>query len=285
MGSRSNRGGSRRSSGQKFQKSRHEKAKVRVHKHQEKGIYAEEESSSTADMLGERTLGSLKRLGEQKFAVSPFRQYFDDWLVNIKLALSEFQSHPGIKVDSEFVKESEQTITKIEHDLAEIKENEKALEPCIRELADINHLLLKLDTDYTTNTREMAARRNVEIQRLSQTVQNLETEAEQMKAAKTSLIGGLSKKAKAQKITELNTKLDGAKTELEKTVDSFKKDQEKLHDKYEKSKTATMEKVRDLEEKIEKLENDNSATARQTNAEILIRAVKALLERQPNLSH
>ncbi len=281
MGYRSNRGGSRRSSGQRFQKSQHEKAKVRGHKHQEKGAYVKEESALTTEMLAEKTLSSLKRLGEQKFAVSPFRQYFDDWLINIEQTLSELQLNPAIKVDQEFVKESEQILAKTEQELAEIKEREKVLEPCVRELADTNHLLLKLDTDYAVNTRELAAQKNVEIQHLTQNVHNLETEVERMKVAKTSLIGGLSKKTKALKVAEMDAKLDSAKTELGKSVDSFKKDQDKLHDNYEKNKASTMEKVKDLEMKIEKLENDNSASARQSSAETLTKAVKALLARQP----
>ncbi len=281
MGYRSNRGGSRRSSGQRFQKSRHEKAKARVHKHQEKGAYVEEESTLSTEMLAEKTLSSLKRLGEQKFAVSPFRQYFDDWLINIKQTLSELQLNPAIRVDQEFVKESEQILAKTEQELAEIKEHEKVLEPCVRELADTNHLLLKLDTDYAVNTRELAAQKNVEIQHLTQNVHNLEAEVERMKVAKTSLIGGLSKKAKAQKIAELNAELDSAKTEMGKTVGSFKKDQERLHDNYAKSKALTMEKIKDLEGKIEKLENDNSIAARQSAAETLTRALKALVDRQP----
>src|SRR5512136_2750574 len=131
MGYRSNRGGSRRSSGQRFQKSQHEKAKARVHKHQEKGAYVEEESALTTEKLAEKTLSSIKRLGEQKFAVSPFRQYFDDWLLNVKQTLSEFESNPEIAVDEGFAKQREQTLTKVERELAELKQEEKALEPCV----------------------------------------------------------------------------------------------------------------------------------------------------------
>lgn len=284
MGSHSYHGGSRRGSGQKFQKSQHEKAKSRAHKHREKGAIEGEENVLTAEMLAEKVLNSLKRLGDQKFAVSPFRQYFDDWLINIKHALSEFELNPAVCVDEEFKKESAQTLTKIESELAKVKEEETALEPCVRELADTNHLLLKLDTDYATNTRETAARRGTEVQRLTRNVHGLEEELERAKSAKTSLIGGLSKKAKAQKISEAKAKLESAKTELENAVDLFRKDQERLHDRYEKNKQATMEKVQELEKEIEKLENDKSITARRATSEALAKAVKALLERQPKSS-
>jgi hypothetical protein len=42
----------------------------------------------------EKTLGKLHGLGSQKFAVSPFSQYFDDWLLNVREVLSEFESTP-----------------------------------------------------------------------------------------------------------------------------------------------------------------------------------------------
>jgi len=284
MGYHSSHGGSRRSSGQRFQKSEHAKAKSRAHKPREKGTYEGEENTPTAEMLAEKTLNNLNRLGEQIFAVSPFRQYFDDWLVNIKQTLSEFESNPKVSADEEFRKERDLTLAKIEIELAKMKQEETALEPCEKELADTNHLLLKLDTDYATNTRETAARRNTQIQRLTQNVHNLEAELERAKTAKTSLIGGLSKKAKAQKISEANAKLESAKTELESAVDSFKKDQESLHDRYERNKQATMEKVQKLEKEVEKLEKDNSIAARQATSGALAKAVKALLERQPKSS-
>jgi exonuclease VII small subunit len=109
-------------------------------------------------------------------------------------------------------------------------------------------------------------------------------ELELVKAMKTSLIGGLSRKAKAQKMTELDAKLESAKIDLEKVVGSFRKDQEKLHDSYEKNKQATMDRVQELEKIIEKLESDNSIDARQAASGALAKAVKALHERQPKPS-
>src|SRR5512136_3067166 len=131
MGYYSSNRGSRKGSGQKFQKSQHEKAKARVHKHRAKGTYAEEEQSPPAEAQAEKTQNNLKHLGEQKFAVSPFRQYFDDWLLNTKQTLSEFESNPEIAVDEGFAKQREQTLTKVERELAELKQEEKALEPCV----------------------------------------------------------------------------------------------------------------------------------------------------------
>ena len=67
-----------------FQKASHEKKKTRIHKPRGKNKQIlEEKHIDTAVEITEKTLNSLKRLGEQKFAVSPFSRYFDDWLILI----------------------------------------------------------------------------------------------------------------------------------------------------------------------------------------------------------
>ncbi len=281
MGYYSSNRGSRKGSGQKFQKSQHEKAKARIHKHRQKGTYAEEEHSPTAETQAEKTRNNLKHLGEQKFAVSPFGQYFDDWLLNVKQTMSEFESNPEIAIDEEFAKQREQTLAKVEAELAELKQVEKALEPCVKELTDNNHLLVELDANYAAKTRETGSRRNNEIQDLTKKVQELEAKLEQAKAIKTSFIGGVSKKAKIQKVEEATSELEATKAELKKTVETFGIEQDKLHDIYEKKKHFTMDKVQKLEKEIEKLETDRSQSARQRASDALVAAVKALLKRQP----
>ncbi len=281
MGYYSSNRGLRKGSGQRFQKSQHEKAKARVHKHREKGTYAEEEESPSAGMAAEKTLNNLKHLGEQKFAVSPFRQYFDDWLLNVKQTLSEFESNPETAIDDEFAKQREQTLAKVEAELADLKQEEEALEPCVKELADTNHALVELDANYAAKTRETGTRRNNEIQNLTKKVQELEAKLEQAKAIKTSFIGGVSKKAKLQKVEETTSELEAKKTELKKTVETFGIEQDKLHDIYEKKKHFTMDKVQRLEKEIEKLETDRSQSARQRASDALVAAVKALLKKQP----
>ncbi len=235
-------------------------------------------------MAAEKTLNNLKHLGEQKFAVSPFRQYFDDWLLNVKQTISEFESTPEIAVDEEFAKQREQTLTKVERELAELKQEEKALEPCVKELADTNHMLVDLDAHYAAKTRETGMRRNNEIQNLTKKVQELEAKLEQSRTIKTSFIGGVSKKAKAQMVEEATSELEAKKTELKQTLESFGLEQDKLHDIYEKKKHLTMDKVQKLEKEIEKIETDRSQAARHSASEALVGAVKALLERQPKSS-
>jgi cytochrome c556 len=279
MGYRS-QGSPRRSSGQKFQKSQHEKAKTKARKHREKGITLQEEKPvPSPEETAQKTINSLKKLGEQKFAISPFSDYFDDWLINLKEALSEFESNPTVSVDEPFKNERERLIAKVERELAEIKQGEVASDIAAKELTDKNHLLVEIDAEYAACTREIGSRRNSEIRNLTLRVKTFEEELDRVRATKTSFFG-FTKKAKAQKEAETLQKLESAKTELESSVQKFKAEQEKLHDDYEKRKQVVIGQVQRLEKEVEKMENDLSLDARFGACEALIEAVNMLLDRK-----
>src|SRR3972149_9520432 len=108
---------SRRSAGKKFQKSEHEKIKAKAQKHTSGGKYAQEETPvPPLEEVVEKTLVKWRNLGSQKFAVSPFSQYFDDWLLNVREVLSEFESIPAVVVDDAFVKERSQIFLGVERE-------------------------------------------------------------------------------------------------------------------------------------------------------------------------
>ena len=275
--------GSRRSSGRKFQKSQHEKAKAKAQKHTSGGRYAQEETP--VPPLGEvveKTLVKLRNLGSQKFAVSPFSQYFDDWLVNVREVLSEFESSPAVVVDEEFVKERSQVFLDVEREFAETRLKETALDETAKNLPDANHLVVQIDAEYAAKSRENGLKRNSEVQRLTRNVHDLEEELDRVSRMKTSLFGSFSKKAKAQKDAEATQKLHSAKNGLELVVQNFKVEQEKLHDEYEKRKQAAMEQVQRIEKDIETLETDGSLEARRAACEALVNGVNALLQRKPS---
>lgn len=271
---------SSRKGGQKFQKSQHEKKKTKTRKPHGINLVLEEKQIATAEEITQKTLNSLKRLGEQKFAISPFSQYFDDWLINLKTVLSEFESNPAVNADETFVKDRERVIAKIEQELTEIKHEEDTLNQAVKELADKNHLLVELDAEYAAQTRDVGPENNAEIQNLTHTVHHLEEDLEEAKAMKTSLFG-FTKKAKAKKEAEVLGKLATAKKEAECALDKFKVAQEKLHDEYEKKKQAVIAQVQRLEKEVEKLENDGSANVRKAASEDLIKVVNALFQRKP----
>ena len=239
----------------------------------------EETPLVTAEEVAEKTVGSLNKLGSQTFAVSPFSEYFDDWLVNLREVLAEFESSSAISVDDQFVKERSQIFTDAERELAERRLKEAALEEAAKALSENNHVLVQIDEEYAAKTRENGVKRNTDIERLTRNVHDLEEELDRVGQMKTSFFG-FTKKAKVKKGAEATQKLNSAKSELELAVQNFTVEQEKLHDDYEKRKQAVIEKVRALEKEVENIETDSSLAVRQAACNALVNAVNALLKRK-----
>lgn len=234
-------------SGQGHQKSQRKKAKRKAPKHQIGGKYAPAEKQViTAQEVAEKTLRRLGGLGNQKFALSPFSEYFDNWVVNLTEVMSEFESNQAINVVDDFVKERSRILTNVARELAARRSEEATLREVTRSLADNNHLLVEIDAEYAKASRELAFRRNSEIQLLTRKVHDLEEELDRVGQMKTSIFRPFSKKAKAQREAEATRKLNSAKSELESVVHNFSVEQEKLHDEYEKRKQDVIEKVQSL---------------------------------------
>jgi len=270
-------------SGRGHKKSQRKKAKGKAPKHQVRGKYAPAEKQVTVREVVEETLRRLSGLGNQKFALSPFSEYFNNWLVNLKEVMSEFESSQAINVDDEFVKERSRILTNVARELAARRSEEATLREATKSLADNNHLLVEIDAEYAKATRELAFRRNSEIQLLTKKVHDLEEELYCVGQMKTSIFSPFSKKAKAQREAEATRILNSAKSELESVVHSFSVEQEKLHDEYEKRKQVVIEKVRSLEKEVEKLETDGSLEVRRAACEALVNAVNSLLQRKNSL--
>jgi hypothetical protein len=279
MGYHGQTGGSHRA-GQKFQKSSHDKkAKSQKAKSGGKKQMLDETPQLSASELAEKTLAGLSKLGTQTFALSPFSQYYDDWLVTLRQVVSEFEANLAVAVDEAFVQARTQIFTDVESKLAEARLKEAQVEQSAKFLADTNHLLVEIDADYARQTNEVAEKRNRDISRLTKKVHELEEELDDVAHMKTSFFG-FTKKAKAKKEAEVSQNLSTAKKELELAVQSFKVEQEKLHDEYEKNKQASMEKVLSLQKEIATIESDASTKVRQATCNALADAVKAVLQRK-----
>jgi len=278
MGFRSQTGSRR--SGQKFQKAPHEKSKHKTQKSKIKGQFAEETPVLSPQEILEKTAERLGKLGTQTFALSPFSQYFDDWLVNLRQVIAEFESYPGVNTDEAFTKERTQIFSDVEGELAKRRLQEAELNTSAKALADNNHLLVETDASYASQNREIAAKRNGEIERLTRIVQELESELSLAQKTKTNFLNPFAKNTKAQNVAAANQKLIASKSELEITVQNFAVEQEKLHDAYEKKKLEIMEKVRTLERQITDIEIDTSAPVRKATSESFIEAAEALLQRK-----
>jgi len=271
--------GPRRGAGQKFQKSQHEKAKAKAEKRKVGGKYVEETPLPSQEEAVEKVLNSLRKLGTQVFALSPFSQYFDDWLVALRNVLSEFESSPAANADEQFVKELTQTLLDVERELAEKRLKETASQESANALSEENHRLADMDAENAAKNKEIAEKRNADINRLTKNVHDLEGEVERTGHMKTSFFG-FTKKAKARKLDEVSQKLNAAKSELELAVQNFTVEQEKVHDDYEKRKQATMERVQSLEKELAQLETDSSLQARQTVCNNLANLVQDLVQRK-----
>jgi len=272
------------SSGKGHQKTQREKAK-RKDKHPIGHGYPQDESSSLAkEEIVEKTVKSLRGLGSQKFACSPFSQYFDDWLINLREILSVFESNPSVNVDNMFIDDRSRILTSIESGLTRKRLEEAENEEKLRTRSEKNHQLAQLDVDYAAETKEIQKKRNAGIEKLANRVSELEQQLDENSRMKTSFFGAFTKRVKAQKQTEISEELSAAKKELETAIQTFKVDQEKLHDEYEKSKETTIRELEALEKDIEKEEIDKSIEHRQAACESLIGAVNEFLRRETQVN-
>jgi polyhydroxyalkanoate synthesis regulator phasin len=279
--SNKSKSGSRRSTGRSHTNSAKKKTKEKIKKRttKVKVKYHEETAEISAKEIADKTISNLSKLGNQIFALSPFSQYYDDWLVNLRQVISEFELNPSVKPDEQFTTERSQIFTDIESLLAEKRIQESTLTGAAKELYDQNHILGDMDSEYATKTRELADKRNADVTRLTRAVRDLEEELSGLNEVKVGYFKFKEKKALREKIDLTTRKLNSAKNELEITLQNFKIEQEKLHDDYEKRKQMVTEKVQSLEKEVEKLETDASLEDRQATCNNLSSSIHALIQR------
>jgi DNA repair exonuclease SbcCD ATPase subunit len=271
--------GSRRSAGKQFSKSTHEK-KAKEKKQRQGAKYLQEETPEvSAQEVAERTLSGVGKFGNQIFALSPFSQYFDDWLVNLRQIISEFESNPAISADEQFVKERTQIFLDVEAALAQNRLQESNLTEEAKALADNNHLVVEADKQYAEQTRARSNKRNAEVQRLSTKIRELEDQLASQQEIKISFYKINARKKAAEQLAQTTQNLKATKNELEVTLQNFTAEQEKLHDNYEKQKQELNENSDRLHIELEKLETDTSTTARQETCNALSECINALLKR------
>lgn len=271
--------GSRRGAARKFTKSSHEK-KAKERKQRAGAKYLIEESpQATPQEAADKTTNSLTKLGSQIFALSPFSQYFDDWLVNMRQVISEFESNSAIKADEQFVRERTQVFLDVEGSLAEKRLQESNITAEAKALADNNHLIVEADKEYAEKTRDLSNKRNTDVQRLTHKINELENEVGRQQEIKVSFYKIKEKKRVAETLAQTQQNLRNTKNELEVTLQNFAAEQEKLHDSYEKRKQELNEASDRLHKELEKLETDTSTAPRQTACNTLVKAINELIKR------
>ena len=190
---------SHRGAGRQLSKSAHEK-KAKEKKQRAGAKYLQEETPpATAQQTAEKTIARLGRLGNQIFALSPFSQYFDDWLVTLRQTVLEFESHPTINADEQFRKEQAQIFQDIEGALAENRLKESTLTGEAKALADVNHQIADADKEYAEKTRELSNKRNTEVQRLTTKVAEVDEDVAALEGLKFGFFQVQRKKASTGK--------------------------------------------------------------------------------------
>ena len=276
--------GSRKGASKQFSKTAREK-KSKEKKQRAGAKYLQEETpQATAPGVAEKTVNSLGKLGSQVFALSPFSQYFDDWLLNLRQLVSEFEANPTILSDEQFEKERIQIIQDVEGALAEKRIQESNLTDEAKALADVNHRIADADREYTDKSKELSNKRNSEVQRLSNKIRELEDVTSATIAIKFGFFQFKEKKQNQEKLIKTEQELKTTKNQLESSLASFTAEQEKLHDSYQKRKQDLSEESDRLHKELEKLETDTSTEARQTTCNALVESVNSLLKRMPTVT-
>jgi len=245
-----------------------------------------EEHVQTFKEAVDRTLNNLRRLGSQRFALAPFHEHFDRWLLNLRIVLSEFDSNPSVKADDQFAKECSQVLSDIDLALKEKRLKEASLQESVRrinqKLLDSRNPLAQTDREYASKTREIADRKERAVKSAASKLAALREELSRMVRMRSSFLRSVFKTG-AQKEAEATQRLNSTKRELATIEHSFAAEQERLQDEYKRRRQQLLEQIADYQREMENLEAnsqvDDAVEARRAACDALINAVNTLLQR------
>ena len=264
-----------------YRKSLQEKSKNRKRIRDSHGsLPAEKAQILTEKEISEATLRRLHTLGSQKFGSSPFSEHFNRWLTNVSIVLDEFQTHPDIKVDKQFVTECTQTLSTIGAQLKERRRQETSLHQELKNLAYCRERLNQINSEYAAIASKIRGQKNKDIRRINSSINRLKEEQEEVIRMKTGLFRSVSKKEREQKEIVLVEELNNKQTELEIVILDFKNQQKILQDNYEKKKEPVLEQIYDLKKKIQHMDMDDSLEDRWFACEALIDSINSFLQRK-----
>ena len=264
-----------------YRKSLQEKSKNRKRIRDSHGsLPAEKAQIFTEKEISEATLRRLHTLGSQKFGSSPFSEHFNRWLTNVSMVLDEFQTHPDIKVDKQFVTECTQTLSTIGSQLKERRRQETSLDQELKNLAYCREHLNQINSEYATIASKIRGQKNRDIRRINSSINRLKEEQEEVIRIKTGLFRSVSKKEREQKEIVIVEELNNKQTELEIVILDFKNQQKILQDNYEKKKEPVLEQIYDLKKKIRHMDMDDSLEDRWFACEALIDSINSFLQRK-----
>jgi hypothetical protein len=240
----------------------------------------EEKRTLSEREISEVTLKRLHTLGIQKFGSSPFNQHFDRWLMNVTVVLREFESHPNIKVDDEFVRETSQTLSTITLKLENLRCKERTLDQELKNQSDWKNRLKQINKEYSTLAGVIRGQRNREIRRLNGIINRLKKDQDNVIRMKTGFFHGISKKDREQKEMTITQELNNRQIELELAMLDFNVKQKELQAEIYRKKEPVMEQIKKFHKIIQNLETDGSLEERWFTCETLIDALNTFLQRK-----
>lgn len=246
-----------------------------------------EEHVPTSKEVVDRSLNMLHHLGSQRFAVAPFYDHFDRWLLSLRTVVTEFESSPAIDVDDQFHEESSQMLSEIELALEERRLNEASRQEDIRKvnqsLLEARSFLAQAERQYAAKMKEIADRKERAIKPVAGRVGKLREELNRIVRMRAGFLWGISKKAKAQKEVETTQRLETTRRELENVEQSFVIEQATLRDEYKKRRQQLLEQISSHQKELDKLGSDprvdDAIEIRRAACDALIGAVNTFLER------
>jgi len=247
----------------------------------------EGERTLTAAEIVDRTLNSLIRLGNQRFAVAPFHEHYDRWLLSVRNIVTELEASSAVTVDDHFKDECSRVLSNIELTLEDRRtkevSNDEAIRGVNRNLLDVGSLLAKTEREYAVKMNEIVAKRENAIKPLATNLGRLRQELGRISRMRAGFLRGISKKVKAQKTTEATQKLDTTKRKLATIEQSFATEQKKLQSEHERRRRQILEQIANYQKDIENLESgpkvDDALDVRHATCDALVNAVNSLLQR------
>ena len=276
----SSKSGSRHNSGAKIQISKQKKTKTKKTKTDAKYL-KEEIAKPTLQETIEKTLANIERLGRQVFALSPFSQYYNDWLVNLRQTVLEFETTPGVRVDETYTKERDQAFLDIQTVLAEQRMQETTLAESEKTLYKINRNIGTIETEYTEKSQMLKNKHNTDIQQLTNQIKTLKEDIEKQKKLKFGVFQFNAKKTATKELEQTQQTLTNTTKQLEETQQNFTTEQNKLHENYSLKKQELSTKIDTLHKEIDQLEIDTSKEARKKTCTHLSNAINEQIKRLP----
>ncbi len=245
----------------------------------------EENRTATEKEVSEGTLKRLHTLGCQKFGSFPYSEHFNRWLLNVEAVLNEFESHPDIRVDEQFVEEHTGTIALIKVQLEGRRVKEASVNQETRNLSEYKNQLDQINKEYSAAMRALKDQRNSEIRHLNKIINQLKKEQEKIIRVKTGFFRGISRKDREQKEAAIVQELGDKQRELELVMLDFSAKQKKLREEYLIRREPVLEKSKHFQKRIENIETDGSLEERWFACEALIDSVNSFLQRKATQQH